>query len=161
MFVLLCRKYGQWWFSSCLFKQIVAILYSHGGAEKTTTEHFLWNSSMQSLETQLLKPLAYLPSQNDFSETPPLQAPRFPLLSHRRWVLDKRGTERGGCTEKTDQYRSRCSHTTWAWAYNLLTQAQATYTHVKIKTYCMGWQDWAFCSPGPQVKRRGPGPLGC
>lgn len=50
-----------------------------GWKKNPATEHFLWNSSMQSLETQLLKPLAYLPSQNDFS-TPPPKAQPFSFL---------------------------------------------------------------------------------
>jgi len=159
-------KERQWCVRCCLFKQAVTIKYSHGRAGKTDTGHFLRNSSMQSRETQLLKPLPYLPSQHDFSETPPPPVPRFPLHNHRRWDLDKRGAKRRTCTGKqTWDKLGHSIHTQhWMWPnIILIIQAQAVYTHVKIKsvqTYCMGWQDWAFCSPGPQVKRRRPGPLG-
>lgn len=66
----------------CLRKQAVA-LYSREGAEITATEHFLWNSSKRSLETQLLKPLAYLPSQNDTTTPPRDEAPPPPPTDKR------------------------------------------------------------------------------
>lgn len=150
-------------FRSHLFKQVVALLYSHGGAEKTATEHFLWNSSMQSLETQLLKPLAYLPSQNDFSPTPsPL-----PLQSHRRWALDKK---KGRLYRKMDSHESRshCSPATsqkdsflvLSIQYVHSTPAGAHILYVGNADLLYGMTGLSILQPWPQMKRRGPSPLG-
>lgn len=105
---------------------------------------------MQSLETQLLKASGYLPSQHDCSRDPPPFTPaiRFPLHIHRRWVLDKRGAWRRMCTGK--QTQAKLEHGMHVQHDAFIQSVSPKCKPKKLKTYCMGWQDWAFCSPGPR-----------
>lgn len=85
-----------------------------------------------------------------------------PLYSHRRFNPGQKRSQKRRCPEKQTQTQSHYSHTqqakepftAHAHTTHLAKQgAQAGYTHAKQKTmltYCMGWQDWAFCSPGPR-----------
>ena len=78
---------------------------------------------------------------------PPL-TPRFPLLSHRRWVLDKRGAIQNRVVQKNKTVEVAL------FKYSMPNTPVIWHDHAaRTHTYCMGWLDWAFCSPGPRGRR--------
>lgn len=67
----------------------------------------------------------------------PHPPPKSSLPSTHPQEMDKRRSRWRMCTGKQSQTKL----------------AQGRHIKIKSKTYCMGWQDWAFCSPG--LRRRG------
>lgn len=115
---------------------------------------------MQSLETQLLKSLAYLPSQNDFSTSPPPRSPAllFPLRSRRRWTLHKRG----GCAEKWTWVNLGhivpMHHAKWT-SICMSIRAHSVCTHGRNIGLLYGMTGVSILQPWPGMKRGQPGPL--
>lgn len=135
-----------------------------GLKNKTASQRFLWNSSMQSLETQLLKPLALALSEWLLTPTPPFThahiqpAFLFPLPGHGRWKP----------AQKERMYRGKKWCLLCRWDSSLgASELQSQREHV-LRSWLTVWDDWTVHSAAldsEEEEGRGqgggrPGPLG-
>lgn len=144
----------QW----CFGKLLLQYIYMQG-SEKTLTELFSVKFLNAKPPDSAVKVIGILAFSKWLLRDP--KTPHLPLLRHRRSVLNKRGARRRrSCSGKTDSNPSCWNCSTTRQINPPVDTALQQSSNIKdnkekeVQTHCMGWQDWAFCSPGPRWEER-------